>query len=200
MRLSNVETVDYPVRAIHQLVFIAGVFLRNFAPCVLLTAFDKQRSQFLNRCKEFVSNLFFQHLSEQTAKRADITTQRRFFKIAVVADELSQPRCLIVNFPEWFPSRHACIPQFPKINIITRPYSTQTCGKSFAETAKPLFIGSIPIATSKTFTRPKSKPQHGLILAEPLGRWLSLVLVGVSTRTEGLQNIHRAAGQQSDHQ
>src|SRR5258708_31938680 len=121
MRLSNVETVDYPVRAIHQLVFIAGLFLKSFAPRVLLTAFDKQRSQLLDRCKEFVSNLFFQHLSEQTAKRADITTQRRFLQIPVLADKLSQPRCLIVNFPEWFPSRHAFVPQFTKINIITRP-------------------------------------------------------------------------------
>ncbi len=40
MRLSNVETVDYSVRAIHQLVFVAGFFLRSFAPCVLLTAFN----------------------------------------------------------------------------------------------------------------------------------------------------------------
>jgi hypothetical protein len=64
--------------------------------------------------------LFFQHLSEQTAKRADITTQRRFLQIGGVADKLSQPRCLIVDCPEWFPSPHAFIPQFPKINITTR--------------------------------------------------------------------------------
>jgi hypothetical protein len=120
MRLSNVETVDYSVRAIHQLVFVAGLFLRSFAPCMLLTAFNQQRSQFLNRYKEFVSNLFFQHLSEQTAKRANITTQRRFLQIAVVTYKLSQPRCLIVNFPEWFPSPHAFIPQFLRINITAR--------------------------------------------------------------------------------
>jgi hypothetical protein len=38
MSLINVETVDYSVRAIHQQVFGAGLFLRSFAPCVLLTA------------------------------------------------------------------------------------------------------------------------------------------------------------------
>lgn len=58
-RLSSVETVNYSVRAIHQLVFIAGIFLRSFAPPVLLTTFNQQRSQFLNRRIEFVSNLFF---------------------------------------------------------------------------------------------------------------------------------------------
>jgi hypothetical protein len=40
MRLSNVEAVDYSVRAIHQLVFIADRLLRSFVPRVLLTAFD----------------------------------------------------------------------------------------------------------------------------------------------------------------
>src|SRR6266852_308810 len=96
MRLSNVEAVDYSVRAIHQLAFIAALFLRSFAPCMLLAAFNQQRSQFLNCYKEFVANLFLQHLSEQSAKRADITTQRRFLQIAVVTYKLSQPRCLIV--------------------------------------------------------------------------------------------------------
>jgi hypothetical protein len=106
MRLSNVETVDDSVRAIHQMVFSAGLFLGSFATSVLLTPFDQQRSQLLNRYEEFVSNLFFQHLSKQTTKRADITPQRRFLQIAVVTDKLSQPRCLIVNLPEWFPSPH----------------------------------------------------------------------------------------------
>src|SRR5260221_3450284 len=101
MRLGNVETVDYSVRAIHQLTFIAGVFVRSFAPCMLLATFNQQRSQFLNRYEEIVSNLFLQHLSEQPAKRAHITTQRCFLEIAVVAYQLSQPRRLIVYFPEW---------------------------------------------------------------------------------------------------
>src|SRR5882672_5167697 len=109
MRLRNVETVDYSVRAIHQPAFIGEPFLRSFVPRVQLTPFNQQRSQFLNRHEEIVSNLFLQHLSEQTAKRANITTQRRFLQIAVVTYKLSQPRCLIVNFPEWFPSPHALV-------------------------------------------------------------------------------------------
>jgi hypothetical protein len=117
VRLIDVETVDYAVRAIRQLVFMAGVFLRSLAPCVQFTAFDKQRSQFLNRYEEFVSNLFFQHLSEQTAQRTHIATQRRLLQIVGVADQLSQPRGLIVNFPESFPSLHDFIPRFRK-NII----------------------------------------------------------------------------------
>jgi hypothetical protein len=40
MRLINVETVDYSVRSIHQLVFIGEPFLRSFVPRMLLTAFD----------------------------------------------------------------------------------------------------------------------------------------------------------------
>jgi len=32
--------------------------------------------------------------------------QRRFLQIAGVADKLSQPRGLIFNFPQWFPSPH----------------------------------------------------------------------------------------------
>src|SRR5258708_19671551 len=81
---------------------------------MLLTTFNQQRSQFLNRYKEFASNLLLQHLSEQPAKRAHITTQRCFLEIAVVAYQLSQPRRLIVYFPEWFSSPHAFIPQLRK--------------------------------------------------------------------------------------
>jgi len=128
MSLINVETVDYSVRAIHQLVFIAGVFLRSFAPSMMLTPFNQQRSQFLNRDEEFVANLFFQHLSEQTTKRADITTQRRFLQIAGVADKLGQPRGLIFNFPQWFPSPHAFIPQFLRINITARQLDNTAIG------------------------------------------------------------------------
>jgi hypothetical protein len=106
VRLSDVETVDYLVGAIHQLALIAGGVIRSFAACVLLAAFNQQRSQFLNREKKFVPDLFLQHLTEQTTKRADVTTQRRFFQIAVVAYKLSQSRRLIAYFPEWFPFRH----------------------------------------------------------------------------------------------
>jgi hypothetical protein len=105
VRLSNVQTVDYLVRSIHQLAFIA--FLRTFVRRVQLAAFNQQRSQFLDREKKFVADLFLEHLTEQTAKRANVTTQRRFFQIAVVAYKLSQSRRLIAYFPEWFPFRHA---------------------------------------------------------------------------------------------
>jgi hypothetical protein len=109
VRLSDVETVDYLVGPIHQLALIAGGVIRSFAVGVLLAAFNQQRSQFLNREKKFVPNLFLQHLTEQTTKRSDVTTQRRFFQIAIVAYKLSQSRRLIAYFPEWFTSAHALV-------------------------------------------------------------------------------------------
>ena len=40
VRVNNVETVDYPLGAIHQLVFIDGLFVRSLAPRPRLAVFD----------------------------------------------------------------------------------------------------------------------------------------------------------------
>jgi hypothetical protein len=103
MGLNEVETIDYGLRAIHQLLFIGNFFVRDSALGAQLAVFDEQQSQLLNRREELVSHLFLEYFTEQPTERSNIATQWCFLQISGVACQFSQPRCLIVDFPERFP-------------------------------------------------------------------------------------------------
>jgi hypothetical protein len=84
----------------------AAIVCGDRRPGAQFAVLDEQRSQFFNGCEELLADLLFQYFSQQSTERTHITTQRRFFQIASLTDQLSQSSGLVICCPEWFSVRH----------------------------------------------------------------------------------------------
>jgi hypothetical protein len=106
MRFGDIQTANYSLCTFDQAALLLHVVSWSG---VQLSMLDQQETQLFNRCKEVVTNLFFEDFAEQTAERTHIATQWSFLQFAIMTGELFKPCSLLIDIPE---SRH---------NVLTLP-------------------------------------------------------------------------------